>query len=134
MRKIGILAVIIIIAVGLMLFPHIWNSTENGPDLRHPSIFLGCYESGSNRLVLSRRTIAVTKTHQSTQVVRFFYLKNDAAINTVNNLQYDASGSALEIGSADTGFFYKFDNPSKPSALFIPDDGGTVRKLLRVPC
>lgn len=134
MTKFAVFAIAILLIAGFVLLPHIWNPVENGPDVKDPSEFIGCYEAGSNKLILSLRSATVVKTHQRTRVDRFLYLKTDAAISTVNNLQYDASGNDLRIGSATTGFFYRFDRPSKPSALLIPDDGGNVRRLSRVTC
>lgn len=130
----GILAVLIPLIAGLVFLPRAWNSTRNGPDLGDPSPFVGCYGSGSDRLIITRSRATVVATRKSTSIVRFFYLKTDAAINTVNNLQYDASGNDLRIGGATSGFFYRFDKRSRPSALLIPDDGGNVRTLPRVPC
>jgi hypothetical protein len=134
MKKVAVLAAVLLVAVAFWLLPRVWNPIENGPDLESPSAFVGCYQAGSNKLFLSQEDITVTRTGQSTRVMRFLYLKTDAAINTVNNLQYDAVGINLRVGKADTGFFYRFDNPSKPSALLIPDDRGNVRRLARVPC
>lgn len=134
MKKVAVLAAALLVAGAFWLLPRVWNPIENGPDLESPSAFFGCYQAGSNKLFLSQEDIAVTKTGQSTRVMRFLYLKTDAAINTVNNLQYDAVSNNLRVGKADTGFFYRFDNSSKPSALLIPDDGGNVRRLARVPC
>ena len=134
MTRVGILTVVVLVAAGLGFLTHIWNPTENGPNLPNPSAFLGCYESASNKLIITQETITVAKTRQSARIVRFFYLKNDAAIEMVNNLRFDTSGNDLSIGDATTGFFYTFDSWSKPSALLIPDDGGNVRKLSRVPC
>ena len=124
----------ILLAAVLALLPRIWNPVENGPDLHDPTSFVGCYGAGSNKVVLTRGSATVVGARQSTQILRFFYLKSDAAINTTNNLQYDAAGRRLRIGDAKTGFFYRFDSPTKPTALLIPDDAGNVRKLLRVPC
>jgi hypothetical protein len=134
MRKVAVLAAILLAALAFWLFPRIWNPVENGPELENPSAFFGCYQNGPNKLSLSQGYITVTKTDESTRVKRFLYIKNDAAINTVNNLQYDAGGHSLRVGRAATGFFYRFDNPSQPSALLIPDDGGKVRRLARVSC
>ena len=134
MTKVYILATLSVIAFGSWILPRIWNSTENGPTLRDPSAFIGCYVSAKDRVVLSNQRVTVTRTRQTTRVVRFFYLKTDAAINTVGNLEYDADGHNLRIGLANTGFFYKFDNSLKPSALLIPDNGGTVRRLSKIAC
>lgn len=134
MSRAGILGVLLLLIAGLVFLPRMWNSTRNGPDLDDPSAFVGCYGSDSDRLILTRTRATVVATRQSTSIVRFFYLKTDVAINTVNNLQYGASGNDLRIGSATSGFFYRFNKPSRPSALLIPDDGGNVRTLPRVPC
>lgn len=134
MNRVIVLIALVLLVAGVALFPHIWNPVENGPDLRDSTPFIGCYASGANRLVLAPQSATVVATHQRTQIVRFFYLKTEAAINTVNNLEYDAAGKSLRVGTAQTGFFYRFDTPTKPSAILIPDDGGNVRTLLRVPC
>jgi hypothetical protein len=134
MTRVYILATLLLVAFGSWLLPRIWNSTENGPTLRDPSAFIGCYQSGANRVVLSHQSVTIPRTHQSTRVVRFFYLKNDAAIHTVGNLEYDVGGHNLRVGMASSGFFYTFDNPTEPSALLIPDNGGTIRRLSRVAC
>jgi len=61
-------------------------------------------------------------------------LKSDAVVNTVNDLRLDASGKGLHVGNANTGFFYKFNNATKPSAIIIPDDSGNEQVLPRVRC
>lgn len=134
MRKLTVAAAVLLVALAFWLLPRVWNPIENGPDLENPRVFFGCYQDGSNKVFISRGDIVVTKTGRRTRVKQFLYLKNDAAINTVNNLQYDADGNNLRVGKAATGFFYQFDNPSKPSTLLIPDDGGNVRRLARVSC
>lgn len=134
MTKIWILAAVAMSVLAVVLLPHLWQPIENGPNLNDPSALIGCYGSGPERVALTRDRAIVVATRQSTPIVRFFYLKNDAAINTINNLEYDASGNSLRVGRASTGFFYRFDRPSNPSALLIPDDNGNSRALPRVPC
>jgi hypothetical protein len=128
-----------VIALIMVLTPFagllfLWNSEEYGPTLQDPSAFIGCYQSARNKVILSKETIYLPRTNQNTLVLRFLYLKNKAAIITVSNLEYDIGGYNLRIGTSNTGFFYRFDNPSKPSALLIPDNSGVVRKLMRVAC
>lgn len=134
MKKVAVLAAALLVALAFWVLPRVWNPIENGPNLESPSAFFGCYQAGSNKLFLTQGDIAVTNTGQSTRVMRFLYLKTDAAINTVNNLQYDTVSNNLRVGKANTGFFYRFDNPSQPSSLLIPDNGGNIRRFARVPC
>lgn len=116
----------------LLLYP--WQPIEDGPDLEEIETFYGCYQNGPNKLSLSNGDITILRSGQSTKVKRFFYLKSDAAINTVNNLQYVVEQNTLRIGDAETGFFYRFDDPTVPTALLIPDDEGEIRKFARAPC
>ena len=132
--KVGILAAMALLGGAVPLVSCFWNLVENGPPLKDPQAFFGCYGSEDNRLVLTAESATVTATHQSARIVRFFLLKSDAAIHTVNNLELDTNGRGLRIGSATTGFFYRFNNSSKPSALLVPDDSGNERTLARSPC
>lgn len=122
------------VALLLWLLPYLWQPIEDGPDLEEAETFYGCYQDGPNKLSLSYGDITILRSGQSTKVKRFFYLKNDAAINTVNNLQYVVEQNTLRIGDAETGFFYRFDNPTLPTALLIPDDEGELKKFARAPC
>jgi hypothetical protein len=117
-----------------VVVPRMFNLTENGPDLRDPTAFIGCYGSGADKLILTSTRAAVVKTSQTTRITRYLYLKSNAAINTVNNLQYGADGEGLRIGGAVTGFFYRFDDSSKLSALLLTDDDGNLIRLTRVVC
>ena len=89
------------------------------PDLKSLSLFFGSYENGSNKIFLSERDIALTKTYQSTGVKRFLYVKTDAALNSINNLQYGIRENRLKVGDAAKEFFYRFNNSSRPSALLL---------------
>lgn len=125
---------VLVVALLLWLLRYVWQPVENGPDLEEADTFYGCYQDGPNKLSLSNGDVTILGSGQSTKVKRFLYLKNDAAINTVNNLQYVTKHNTLQIGDAETGFFYRFDDPSVPTALLIPDDEGGVRKFARAPC
>ena len=133
MRPFIITAAIIFVAA-IFLISRVWNPVENGPDSVNPRPFLGCYSSGADRLILKTGSATVLDGGQSTIIERFLTLKSVAAIQTVNDLRLDASGNHLRIGSATSGFFYRFDSSSKPSALIIPDDDGTERILSRIAC
>ena len=134
MNKFWILLALVLLASGIVLAPHIWNSTENGPDIVDPSVFLGCYGSRTDKITVEQNLITVARTHQSIRIVRFFYLKTEAAVETIRNLEIDVNSNNLHVGQASTGFFYKFDDQYRPSALLVPDDGGTLRRLNRINC
>lgn len=134
MTKIWILPILILFILIIFLTPYIWNFKENGPDINRPSIFFGCYGPSTNRLIITHHELAIDRTGQKTPIVRFFYLKTEAAIELVQNLELDANGDALHVGEQATGFFYNFDSPYRPTALLIPDDEGTLRRLDRVKC
>jgi len=133
MRPFAVTALILVVAV-IGLLSSIWVSKENGPDIANPQKFFGCYGSKDNKIKINNSTLASIDEKNRTKIKRFLILKSDETINTVNDLSLSAGGDDLRVGTATTGFFYKFDKSSKPPALLIPDDHGNERPLSRVPC
>lgn len=134
MNRLFIILSIIFLITATWLFTYIWNPIENGPSISKPSIFFGCYQSGSNKILISRKSIIIIEKSKSISIVRFFYLKNKAAIETIENLDYSTITDKLTIGRAESGFFYTFDSYSKPSILLIPDNAGIIRNFSRISC
>lgn len=134
MNRLFIILSISFLATATWFFVRIWNPIENGPDISKPSIFLGCYQSGLNKMLISRKSITLIGKNKSISIVRFFYLKNKAAIETIENLEYNPITDKLSIGSAKSGFFYTFDSYSRPSIILIPDNTGNIRKFSRISC
>lgn len=133
MRPFIITAVALTIAA-IFLVSRLWNPVELGPNLANPEVFFGCYGSQVEKVVVDSTTVAVPSQGQNTKIERYLMLKHDAVVNTVNNLRLDSSGKSLSVGKSDTGFFYKFDSDTKPTAVVIPDDSGVERFLPRVSC
>ena len=133
MRPFAITAVVLIAAT-IFLASRIWQSEEYGPNIANSRAFYGCYASGGNRIDLNNGRAIIVGSGESTKIKRLLILKSDAVINTVNDLRLDSTGGIPHVGPASTGFFYKFDDPLKPSALVIPDDKGTEYALRRAAC
>ncbi len=108
--------------------------SRNGPDLKNTSVFIGCYARGGQTIFISRDRVRIGTRGQYTKIVRFLFLKENAAINTINNIEYDSVKSLVKIGNGHTGFFYNFDNPERPSYLSIPDQGGVDYRFYRSSC
>lgn len=133
MRPFIITAIALTIAA-IFLVSRLWNPVELGPDLANPKVFFGCYGSQVEKVVVGSTDVTVSAQGRRTKVKRYLMLKRDPVVNTVNNLQIDASDKRLSVGNADTGFFYKFNSNTKPTAIIIPDDKGMERMLPRVSC
>ncbi len=133
MRPFIITAVVLIFAA-ILLVSRLWNPVELGPDIAKPQAFFGCYGSQAERVTVNSTVATVPSQAQKTKIKRYLLLKDNAVINTVNNLQIDARGKILSVGNADTGYFYKFNDDTKPTAIIIPDDSGVERVLPRVRC
>lgn len=133
MRPFIITAVALTVA-SIFLVSRLWNSVELGPDLDNPQAFVGCYGSRAERITVNSTDVTVPSQGQSTKIKRYLILKRNVVINTVNNLRLDENGKGLSVGTANTGFFYKFKDATNPSAIIIPDDSGNERVLPRVPC
>ncbi len=133
MKPFIITAVALIIAA-IFLVSRLWHPVELGPDLDNPKAFFGCYGSRSEKVAVKGTDVAVPSQGQHTKVKRYLILKRDVVVNTVNDLRLDSSGKNLSVGNADTGFFYKFNSDTKPTAIIIPDDSGVERVLSRVRC
>ncbi|RYF12817.1 MAG: hypothetical protein EOO77_16830 [Oxalobacteraceae bacterium] len=133
MRPFIITAVALTLAA-VFLVSRLWNPVELGPDLANSQAFFGCYGSQAEGIAVNSTNVVVRSQNESTKIKRYLLLKRDAVINTVNNLRLDASGKKLSIGDADTGFFYKFNSDTKPTAIIIPDDSGVERILPRIHC
>lgn len=133
MKPFIITAVVLTIAA-ILLVSRLWNSAELGPDLASPMVFFGCYGSQTEKVTVNNTDVGVPSQGQNTKIKRYLMLKGDAVVNTVNDLRLDAAGKSLSVGNADTGFFYKFNSDTKPTAIVIPDDNGVERVLPRVRC
>ena len=120
--------------VAIFLVSRLWSPDELGPDLAKPKAFFGCYGSRAEQVTVNSTDVAVPSLGQKTKIKRFLMLKRDAVVNTVNNFRLDASGKSLSVGNANTGFFYKFDSDTEPTAIIIPDNSGVERVLPRVRC
>jgi len=120
--------------VAILLVSRLWSPVELGPDLANPRAFFGCYGSRAKQVTVNSTDVSAPSQGQKTKIKRYLMLKRDAVVYTVNDLQLDANGKSLSVGNADTGFFYKFDSDTKPTAIIIPDDNGVERLLPRVSC
>ena len=120
--------------VAIFLVSRLWSPVELGPDLANAKAFFGCYGSQAEKVTVSSTDVAVPSQGQKTKIKRYLMVKRDAVVNTVNDLRLDASGKSLSVGNADTGFFYKFNSDTKPTAIIIPDDSGVQWVLPRVRC
>jgi hypothetical protein len=129
-----VITAMILAVISTALVSRIWNSKPYGPDVANFQIYLGCYGVGGDRIVIQNGRVSVARDGQSTTIIRFHMLKSDAVINTVNDLRLNASGADLRVGTASSGFFYKFDNALRPSALLVPDDRGIEHALPRTVC
>lgn len=133
MRPFIITAVVLIFAA-IILVSRLWNPVELGPDIANPQAFFGCYGSQAQMVTVNSTDATVPYQRQKTKIKKYILLKDNAVINTVNNLRIDARGNSLSVGNADTGFFYKFYDDRKPTAIIIPDDSGVERVLPRGHC
>lgn len=133
MRPFIITAAALTIAA-ILLISRLYNSVALGPDLADSKAFFGCYGSQDEKVTVNSTDVAILSQGHSTKVKRYLMLKRDAVVNTVNDLRLDANGKNLSVGNADSGFFYKFDSNTKPTAFIIPDDSGVERVLPRVRC
>ena len=127
-----ILTAVALTIVATFLVSRLWNPVEL--DLANPKAFFGCYGSQAEKVTVNGTDVAVPSQGQNTKIKGYLMLKRDAVVHTVNNLRLDASGKSLSVGNADTGFFYKFNSDTKPTAIIIPDDSGVERVLPRVRC
>lgn len=125
---------VVSIVAALFLVPRVWNPVETGPDIANPQAFFGCYGSLAKRVTVNSTDATVPSQGKKTKIKRYLLLKDNAVINTVNNLQIDDRGRSLSIGKAGTGFYYKFNDDTRPTAIIIPDDRGVERLLPRVRC
>jgi hypothetical protein len=129
-----ILTAVALTIVATFLVSRLWNPVDLGPDLANPKAFFGCYGSQAEKVTVNGTDVAVPSQGQNTKIKGYLMLKRDAVVHTVNNLRLDASGKSLSVGNADTGFFYKFNSDTKPTAIIIPDDSGVEKVLPRVRC
>jgi len=107
---------------------------KNGPTIKDPSYFLGCYQLGKEQIEISARAITIKGRQQRTEIKRFFVLKDRNAVNVVNDIEIDADIGRLSVGSSETGFFYNFDDSRDKKAILIPDNNGNINRLIKVNC
>ncbi len=134
MMKPFIISAVVLICAAIFLASRLWNPVELGPDIADPQAFFGCYGSQAKRVTVNSTDATVPSQGRKTKIKRYLLLKDNAVINTVNDLRIDTRGRSLSVGNADTGFFYKFNDDTKPTAIIIPDDSGVERVLPRVRC
>ncbi|RYF31859.1 MAG: hypothetical protein EOO38_31395 [Cytophagaceae bacterium] len=107
---------------------------ENGPTIKDPSRFLGCYKAANHIIRVSDKTVVITGAEQSTPIKRFLILKDDYALNTVNNIVVSADSGSVSIGRANSGFFYSLIDEPSFKAISIPDNAGRLKKFRKVGC
>lgn len=78
---------------------------EIGPKIGDPSRFFGCYKAASQIIRISDKSVRIVGNDQSTPVKRFLVLKDNFAVNTVNNIVVSADYGSVSTGRADSGFF-----------------------------
>ena len=107
---------------------------ENGPTIKDPSRFFGCYKAGNHIIRVSEKAVEIAGTGQITLVKRFLILKNDFAVNTTNNIVVSANRDSVLIGRASSGFFYNLTYKPSSKAITIPDSAGRMISFRGAPC
>lgn len=111
------------------------NIEQFGPKVIDKQQYLGCYSyEGKPVLSIDEAEIKDLKFSRSAKIKGIISVKDDAAINTEEELFFDPAQSLLEIGDRETGFFYVFRIQSSSKSLILYDRQGREHSLEKRPC
>lgn len=118
----------------LILATCLTSCEENGPTIKNPFPFLGCYHFKNNTIRVSQNVLTNVKTGQKTNIERFLVLKNYNAVQVTNNIVIRHIDDSVSMGSSKSGYFYSFDDYHQPLSILIPDDTGEIQRLEKARC
>lgn len=133
MKKIYILPIFIVLLpfIGLLL---LLNLHSNGPDLNGEERFYGCYRDRELSIKVNKYRISELSGRNGLNIVRFFYLKVDPAIEVMGSIKYNSDKGILDFSESSGTYFYKFYENGGNIYFIIPEISGKNVELIKSYC